>query len=346
MVRGRELHSIVLSVFKDVKGYLESEQIQVNCPMCQERDGLSEPDDKFNLEINTSKKMFRCWKCDNPSFSGSLGRLIRTYGSQSDYEIYKSYATTFGEYFEADDFEDYEYKVISLPKEMILFANMDASNPAHFEAFNYMILERKIDKKTLIKHKIGFCVEGTYAKRIIIPSFDRFGNVNYFVARTYDPAEKKKKYLNPKVDKNKIIFNEGFVNWDSTIYIVEGAFEYLTFPVNIIPLLGKNVFDLLLKKLKERKPNVVIVLDPDAYKRSVELYFEISSVYAGCEDRIKLVKLPNNDDLDEIRTKYGVDEVIKQLYSARYLTVEDYFISKKDNEPKKYRRYSAYNKSY
>ena len=345
MIRGRELHSIVHSVFGEVKNYLEAEQIQVNCPVCQERDGLAYPDDKFNLEINTAKKQFRCWKCDNPEFSGSLGRLIRMFGTHSDYEIYKSYASTFGGYDHTDDFEEYEYKVVSLPKEMILFANMDAGNQDHFDAYNYMILDRKIDRNTLIKFKIGFCTEGRYAKRVIIPSYDRFGNVNYFVGRSYDPLEKKKKYLNPNIDKNKIIFNEGYVNWDSTVYLVEGAFEFLTFPINTIPLLGKTVFDYLLRKLREHKPNVIIVLDPDAYKKSIELYFAISTLYSGHENKIRLVKLPNNDDLDEVRKKFGVDEVVKQLYSARYLTVDDYFMSKLENEPKKYRRYSTNSQS-
>jgi hypothetical protein len=346
MIRGRELHSIIRGVFGEVKNYLESEQIQVNCPVCQERDGLMHPDDKFNLEINTAKKMFRCWKCDNPSFTGSLGRLIKTYGSQSDYEIYKSYATTFSSFDTADEYEEHEYKVVSLPKEMILFANMNPSNPQHFEAYNYMVLDRKIDKATLIKYKIGFCVDGRYAKRVIIPSYDRYGNVNYFVGRSFDPLEKKKKYLNPNIDKNKIIFNEGYVNWDSTVYLVEGAFEFLTFPVNTIPLLGKTIFEYLLLKLKEHKPNVIIVLDPDAYRKSIELYFEISAVYVGHENKIRLVKLPNDDDLDEVRKKYGESEVIKHLYSARYLTVDDYFISKLVDDSKKYRRYTTYNKSY
>ena len=60
MIRGQEFHSIIENVFGDVQGLMQSEQIQVNCPQCQEREGLSEPDGKFNLEINTGKRMFRC----------------------------------------------------------------------------------------------------------------------------------------------------------------------------------------------------------------------------------------------------------------------------------------------
>lgn len=340
-VRGQEFHSIIHNVFGDVNGLQVSEQVQVNCPACQEREGLAYPDGKFNLEINTAKRMFRCWKCDEPRFSGSLGRLIRVYGSRLDYEMYKSYASIYTEY--SDDYEnDDELEEISvkLPEDMILFSQMEAGNSEHFEAYNYLVTERKISRDIILKYRLGFCVTGKYAKRIIIPSYDTNGEISYFVARSYDPKQRKK-YDNPKSDKDKIIFNEGLVNWDSTVYLVEGAFEMLSFPVNIIPMLGKTISSTLYLKLKELLPDVVVLLDPDAYKNSVELFYTLQNIYVGCEERVRIVKLPTVDDLDELRVHEGIDGVIKALYSARSLTVEDYFIHKLTN-PNDYkgRRYS------
>jgi hypothetical protein len=346
MIRGQEFHSIVQNVFSDVNGYLQSEQLQVNCPRCQEREGLSHPDGKFNLEINTAKRMFRCWKCDEPKFSGSLGRLIRLFGSHVDYEMYKSYAGIYHEYV-SDEEQEEEYVQIKLPEEMIPFSQIESGNLDHFEAYNYIVNERKITRDILLKYRLGFCSTGKYAKRIIIPSFDKKGEINYFVGRSYDPKEKKRKYLNPPVDKDKIIFNEGLVNWDSTVYLVEGAFEMLSFPVNIIPMLGKTLSTTLFLKLKELKPDVVVLLDPDAYKNSVELYYMLSTIYVGCEERVKMVKLPTMEDLDELRRNQGIDEVIKSLYGARCLIVDDYFINKLqkpyDNKGAgRYRTYSKY----
>ncbi|MFA5207110.1 MAG: hypothetical protein WC428_00270 [Candidatus Paceibacterota bacterium] len=327
MIRGQEFHAILQNIFGDVQGAMQSEQLQVNCPHCQEREGLSEPDGKFNLEINTARRMFRCWKCDEPQFSGSLGRLIKTFGSYIDYEIYKSYAGSFVDY-EFDE-DEKEYVPVKLPIEMILFSQMEAGNLEHFEAYNYMVNDRKISRDIILKYRLGFCTTGKYEKRIIIPSYDAKGEVNYFVGRTYDPKiEKKKKYDNPRSDKDKIIFNEGLVNWDSTVYLVEGAFEMLSFPVNIIPMLGKTLSTTLFTKLNELKPDVVVLLDPDAYKSSIELYYKLHNIYVGCEERVKIVKLPTIDDLDNLRKKFGIDEVIKSLYGARSLTVDDYFINK------------------
>lgn len=348
MIRGQEFHSIIQNIFGDVQGYLESEQLQVNCPRCQERDGLSYPDGKFNLEINTAKRMFRCWKCDEPRFSGSLGRLVRTYGSNIDYEMYKSYAGIFQDYFFDD--EEKEYVQVKLPEEMILFSQMDVLNPEHFEAYNYLVNERKISREIILKYRLGFCTTGKYTKRIIIPSFDKNGEVNYFIGRYYGndlKIRKKMPYLNPVADKSSIIFNEGLVNWDSTVYLVEGAFEMLSFPVNIIPMLGKTISITLFLKLQELKPDVVVLLDPDAYKNAIELYYTLNTIYVGCEERVKIVKLPTEDDLDELRKNQGIDEVIKSLYGARGLILDDYFISKLEKPYDKSRgRYGTYSKYF
>ena len=304
-----------------------SEQLQCDCPRCAELNG-GYPDGKFNLEINTANNMrvFRCWKCEDPRFSGSLGRLVRLYGSNIDYEMYKAFAGQFQDYLY--DEEEAEYVRVKLPDEIIFFSQMESNNADHFEAYNYLINDRKINREIILRYRLGFCLTGKYAKRIIIPSYDVDGDVNYFVARNYDKSDygrRKPPYRNPKSDKFEIIFNEGMVNWDSTIYLVEGAFEMLTFPVNIIPMLGKNLSLKLYKKLKEYKPNVVVLLDPDAFKNCIDLFYLLQTIYIDNEDKVKLVKLPEKKDLDEIRKDYGIEKVLEALYSARGLVVDDYF---------------------
>lgn len=348
MIKGQEYHSIIQGIFGDVNGLNISSQLQVNCPRCMEREGLTYPDGKFNLEINTAKRVFRCWKCDEPKFSGSLKTLIRLYGSYADYELYKSFIGSIDFYEHNDEDEEVEEQQVKLPDEMILFSNMEVGNPDHFEAYNYLINDRKLTRDIILKYRLGFCVTGKYAKRIIIPSFDKDGDVNYFVGRYYGDNEfikKKNPYDNPKSDKDKIIFNEGLVNWDSTVYLVEGVFDMLSFPVNIIPMLGKTISTTLFFKLKEFKPNVVVLLDPDAYKSSIDLYYMLETIYAGSEEKVKIVKLPTNDDLDELRKREGIDTVIKSLYTARDLVVDDYFVTKLNNPNDRRRKERYYTNS-
>ena len=329
MYKGQEFHTILKTIFGSVKG--EGPQIQVNCPRCEEEQCLNHPDGKFNLEINLEKRVYRCWRCQEPKFSGSLRRLVRTYGTKMDFEIYKSYAGSETDYFNESGDDIVEEIVDSLPEEMILFSQMEVMNTEHFEAYNYLIFERKLSREIILKYKLGFCTTGKYAKRIIIPSYDIDGNINYFVARSYEKKTKGRRinpYDNPKANKNAIIFNEGLINWSSTVYLVEGVFDMLSFPVNTIPMLGKTISPKLFLRLKELKPKVVVLLDPDAYKNSIELYYQLYSIYVDCEDCVKIVKLPNNDDIDELRRNKGIEAVIECLYTARSLITDDYFISK------------------
>lgn len=344
MVEGIQFHGIIQNIFgTNITGLNIDSQLSVDCPRCAELYNNGLPDGKQNLNISTSSGVFSCWKCAEPKFSGTLGRLIREYGTEGDYEMYKSLGGNDFNYNYEEIDEDSTPIIIDLPEEFILFSDMDITNKSHLEAYNYMVIDRKISREILNKYHIGFCVTGEYAKRIIIPSYNEFGDTNYFVGRNYDPkVPNKYKYKNPKADKNRIIFNEGFINWDSSVYLVEGAFEMLSFPVNCIPMLGKTIYDKLFLKLKEMRPQVVITLDPDAYKSAIELYYKLKSIYVDCEEKVSIVVLPTEEDLDELRKNKGHDEVIKVLYSARKLNVDDYFNNKleKQYEKKSYRGFT------
>ena len=126
---------------------------------------------------------------------------------------------------------------------------------------------------------------------------------------------------------------------DSTIYIVEGIFEVLSFPINIVPMLGKTLSEAMFMKLNEKKPPVVIVLDPDAFTNAIEMFQKIEAIYAGEEDKIRLVSLPNENDLDEIRRKDGKETMNKLLRTARQLEIDDILSI---NKYEGYQTYSGY----
>lgn len=342
MIRGKQFHSIVQRIFGDVRGYLESEQIQVNCPRCQQREGLLEPDGRYNLEIHTGKKIFHCWKCDFPKFSGSLKRLIRMYGTQYDLQLYEDYGGD--DYFTYETDKNDEVSFVTLPQEYIPFSKMNEFDILHMEAYNYMVLERQIPREVLLKYYVGFAVEGKYEGRIIIPSYDRYGELNYFISRAFRKGMKPP-YLNPKVDKDKIIFNEGLINWDSTVYIVEGIFEVFSFPINAVPMLGKTISNAMFNALSEKKPTVIILLDPDAITSAIEMLMKLQIIYVGQEEKLKLVELSGEDDLDEIRRHKGIAAMNEQIKKARPLQLEDLFrIKKYEEKDYGYRSYSRYKK--
>lgn len=322
MIYGIEFHPILERIFGDVRNIHNSEQLQVNCPKCEEREGLLYPDGKYNLEVNTRIRKFHCWKCEGPPFKGSLGRLVRMLGNNKDYAEYKEFAGTFFDYDGSVDEKVFE--IVRLPQEFIPFKGIDTSNEEHMEAYMYMTLERQIPKEIIEKYRLGFCLTGIHKNRIIMPSYDDDGELNYYMSRTY-MDNVKPSYLNPEANRDIIIFNEGLINWDSTVFLVEGGFEFLSFPVNTVPLLGKKISQAMFFKLKKHKPNVVIVLDPDAYYDAILIYDQLKAIYVGEEYKVKILKLNKGRlDLDEIKRKYGKDEVVRQLYRARELQDIDY----------------------
>jgi hypothetical protein len=123
------------------------------------------------------------------------------------------------------------------------------------------LYSRGFDDSDILAWKIGFCNFGEYQDRVIVPSFDIQGNLNFFVARSY--TEDWMKYKNPKVSKD-IIFNGLNVDWDSDIILVEGVFDAMKCR-NAIPLLGSTLREnsILFQKICERKPNVYLALDDD-----------------------------------------------------------------------------------
>lgn len=330
MIYGIEIHEIIKKIFDDVKGYKDSEQLKVCCPRCQQRDGLLIPDGKYNLEINTRKNVFHCWKCDNPKFSGSIGKLVKLYGSSYDYKLYESYSRIYYNKnlnynnLNEEDVSDIYYQV-KLPFEYISFKNMDLNNDKHLEFYNYWVLNRKLSIDLAYEYDVGFCTHGKYGNRIIVPSYDKFGKINYFIGRYIYDDKKHPKYLNPPLDKTSVIFNENRINWDSTIFIVEGVFDMFSLPSNTLVLLGKELYLSIFNKLREKKPNIVLVLDPDAIRDSIRIYMNLLSIYGyfEYEKKIRMVVSNTNNDIDEIRKIFGQEKIIYLLKNSKSLNINE-----------------------
>jgi len=162
---------------------------------------------------------------------------------------------------------------------------------------NYL-KSRGITDEMIEKFGIGFCDKGDHAGRIVIPSYNTNGVLNYYIARSWNPMSKAK-YKNPECEKDKIIFWENLIDWNKDIYLVEGAFDGL-FLENSIPMLGKHMSELLFETLyMKAKGNITICLDADAIKNAIKLYHELNG--GEMWGRIKLIKLPDDKDIADLR---------------------------------------------
>ena len=243
-------------ILNEVLGYFKEsgQELLFKCPSCNHH--------KRKLSVNLDKNAFKCWICD---YRGrNLRRLVRRYGSYVQLSKWDKITNRFDLANFADLFMDQpdreEEIKVELPQEFRTLTSKDRpliSNPA----FRYL-RERGLSKDDILKWKIGYCYEGQYRNRIIIPSFNDDGDTNYFIARSYSGDSYK--YKNPRASKN-IVFNELFIDWDQDLVIVEGVFDAIV-AGNAVPILGSTLRadSRLIQKIVYNDTPVYIALDPDA----------------------------------------------------------------------------------
>lgn len=155
---------------------------------------------------------------------------------------------------------------IKLPAEYISF--LEAENtPNYRNALKYLRDDRGFTNYDIIKYHLGFCESGQYRHKIIIPSYNTSGSLNYFVGRDFYGYDFKHK--NPDISKDIIGF-ELFINWQLPVILVEGAIDAITIKRNAIPLFGKTISTELRKRLIEKKvKDIYVCLDKDAQKQAL-----------------------------------------------------------------------------
>ena len=236
------------------------------CPFCHHY--------KKKLEVNTISQHWHCWVCN------IAGRKIVTLFRKLNVERIKISKLI-------SILDEVEYKpkrtttdtpVLQLPENFRPLWKLDKTSPEYRNAI-YYLKGRGIGIHDILRYRIGYCRKGLYSGKIIIPSYDANGSLNYFVARAYY-EEDKFKHKNPPTSKDIIGF-ELHINWNLPIILVEGAFDAITIKRNVIPLFGKTISDTLKKRIVEKGvQKIYICLDLDARKQALETaeYFMTNGV--------------------------------------------------------------------
>jgi DNA primase len=287
---------VLIELLEDVLGdhkqhYASKGQISFDCPVCAEEKGLETGDGKGNLEINYSRHVYKCWACSETNGThGPLGKLFDKYGTKKQKKVY--------ELIKPEELKKEEVwrPKLRLPEGFTKFSDSNPIFIPHREAMNYLT-SRGITNEIIERFGIGYTVKGDFAFRIVVPSYNKEGELNYFVARAW--ANKKMKYKNPTVPKDEIIFNESLINWEKDVYLVEGAFDSF-FLENSIVMLGKVMSKLLFETLyNNAKGNIIICIDGDAWQNGLKLYHELNG--GTLYNRIKIVKLPLDKDVCDLK---------------------------------------------
>lgn len=277
------------------------EELSFYCPKCNHY--------KKKLTININKEYFHCWVCD---FRGkSFYSLLKSINAPK--QFYKILCNAKKRYvYKTTDFKS---ETLSLPEE---FKPLYKSNKSfvYKNCLKYC-LNRGLSIYEIIRYNIGYCDNGEFKNRVIIPSYDINNKLNFFCGR--DIFNSKLKYKLCSSSKNIIGF-ESFINFNQSINLVEGVFDAFSVRYNAIPLFGKTLSNnLKLKFILKKPPRVNVLLDKDALSHSIS----ICEFLLNNKINTHLVFMDEKDP-----NEMGFEKINNYIENSKELNESDLFILK------------------
>ena len=279
------------------------------CPYCKHY--------KKKLSVNIEKNVYKCWICE--TIGRDIRRLVRRFGDFNQLQEWDKLTNRinineFDDLFAEERRDPKVSEYLGLPSGFISLNNKPSLSAT--PALNYL-KKRGILNKDALYWKMGYCMDGRYTNRIIIPSFNENGDLNYFVARSF--SSDPRKYLNPPVSKD-VVFNELYLEWDTDLVITEGIFDAIIAGPNAVPLLGSTLHpnSKLFMKIVQNDTPVFLALDPDADKKE-ERIIKLFLTY-GLE--VYKIDINGYEDVSEM----GREEFLKRKENAVLVQETDYLL--------------------
>lgn len=288
-----------VKLVNDVLGHYRKQGSEhlYRCPYCNHH--------KRKFSVNFDRNVYKCWICD--AHGRNIRRVIRRFGNFTNLKEWDKISGVVD--FSSEKFELFKEEPELPPQRIELpegFKTLTGKvTPADLRAFHYL-QNRGLHKGDILKYKIGYCSEGEFEGRIIIPSFDYNGYVNYFIARSFN--DHWMRYKNPNASRN-IIFNELNIDWDSDVVLVEGVFDAI-FAGNAVALLGSTLREesQLFQHIIKNDSSVFIALDPDAEEKAMK----IARTLLNYDVEVWKVDIPEGSDVASI----GASEFLKLKENA------------------------------
>jgi hypothetical protein len=292
-------------------------QYSYNCPICH--------DYKQRFFVHTTRKVVKCHNCD---YANSVITFLADYFGISWNDALKIYREYDGyEIVLPDSIQDEIYQrlmekpdiqvqkhIYPLPEEFILVE--EAKGKTGRKVIDYL-RSRGVTLDTCQRYFIGYCEEGHYANRIIMPDFEQ-GELIYWQARTILPTPTNKamkrlfrKVLNPSldewqieqgmiaVDKSEVVSNIDFILEQGMAVLCEGKMDSYTIGDIGGCLHGKVLSDAQFMKLvtnKDKIQSIAVMLDGDALKNAVVIADRLYKHF----DEVLICKLPSDQDPNQM----------------------------------------------
>ena len=218
---------------------------------------------KPKLSVNVKSDNMHCWFCDWKD--RSILPILEFQGTTAISRQYRSELTDHRKVVVPERV----YDTPTLPDEFRSLTS-DWSSPYYHSAMEYLA-GRGVGSEDIVRWKLGYCEDGPYKNRIIVPSFDEHGELNFFTGRAFYPSMRRK-HMHGNFCKD-IIFDEYLVDWSRSVVITEGFFDLVKVDHNGIPLQGSilNESSRLFSKIVKHDCDTYFAMDADAFKKQLRI---------------------------------------------------------------------------
>ena len=256
---------------------------------------------KPKLQVNIQTGKWHCWVSNQGGHN--LYQLFKKAGA--GYNDFKELNKLLGDvsFYKKDN--DTTTDDVRLPQEYKSLSDPFDTSLIKEHAIRFL-RKRGITKEDITRYNLGYCQSGKYNNRIIIPSYDSKGQLNYFVGRDFYSSNFK--YMNPPNVAKDVIGFDLYINWSLPIILVEGVFDAMSVKSNSIPLFGKTILPKLYKKIVEKKvKDIFIILDSDAFDDAIRM----TEKFVNEGINVNFVKLDGQDPND-----LGYRQMINKIHEA------------------------------
>ena len=282
-----------IGAFDYRRGWMKS-----RCPYCN-------TDLKFGINITQNRcNCFKCGEHPNPIELVKYLEGVQEYRDVIKILSDKQYE---GFHFKEEKVELKEHKPIYLPegfKSILLGKSQLARTVRSY------VQGRGFNLMDVAERGWGYCNTGKYFGYLILPFIEN-GKVVYFNARNV--IGNGPKYNNPEatengVGKSMVIYNRDALYMYDKVYLCEGLLNATTMGVRGVSFSGKALSRWQKTEIiKSPVKDVVILLDPDAKDRAIELALELSPF-----KRVKVIFLPEGKDCNDLG-KQAVMRLVREI---------------------------------
>jgi DNA primase len=321
----------------NIKYTSKGDEVHFNCPKCG--------DIRHRMFVNLSSHVFYCQNC---GYTGTFVSFIKDIEGISFEQARQRYKEITGSMYLPEDIvaelrenisnlnvqrPELPKRAIPLPDEYSKL-NFLSRNPVNKRALKYL-KERMVSLKQIKEHHMGYCIDGQYESRIILPIYENT-ELRFWVARAIGNNHFRKE-MSPtneeyQISKSQVIFNiYNAAKLYGSAVISEGIFDACPWGEIGTSLLGKRMSDdqlAILLSYKDYLPDgVYIALDYDARKDAVRM---ADMIYQYMP--VKIVNIPEGyDDPNFYARKFGREALFELLNSAveydiKYKLKQKFFI--------------------